>query len=525
VTLAAQESDALLKLARFQRAAEVVSRGLAAARQAGLQSWDQADFLAANAAEALLALGRTGQAAALIDPLTTGLPDRDHRWAHTARAEIDLLRGDTGAAADRWQLLHSLPAPGWVDFAWETARRAAEAALWTGRPGDALDKVQRVLPLVKTPDLTILCGRLLTAGMWACADLAGQARARRDQPGAAAAAAAAAALATWVQQVCGAPFADHPYLAAIPAELATWDAERTRLAGPGTGQPRRRARSRGHVRRRLRRRCDDPLADARGDPGDAGRALPGDPGPCAESGALWKIGGCDGGAAWLPPGLAGRFAEVEQSTRAAVSSLTGDGGARYAAFWDWLDAHLPGEPCWFLDLVGVAPGAQGRGLGRVLVGHRLARARADGYAAFLRYPHTWLTGGGEAAAVWIPPGGTEMTPEQEQRLAGLAAGHLGPAADACLELVRRFEAAHPWAEPHYYLTLLGTHPDHRGQGIGMRLLAHNLDLVDAAHLPAYLESTNPANNRRYASVGFEPHGEFCYPGGGPVVTTMWRPAR
>jgi hypothetical protein len=26
-------------------------------------------------------------------------------------------------------------------------------------------------------------------------------------------------------------------------------------------------------------------------------------------------------------------------------------------------------------------------------------------------------------------------------------------------------------------------------------------------------------------VGFEPHGEFRYPGGGPVVTTMWRPAR
>jgi hypothetical protein len=39
------------------------------------------------------------------------------------------------------------------------------------------------------------------------------------------------------------------------------------------------------------------------------------------------------------------------------------------------------------------------------------------------------------------------------------------------------------------------------------------------------ESTNPANDRRYASVGFEPHGEFCYPRGGPVVTTMWRPAR
>ena len=54
---------------------------------------------------------------------------------------------------------------------------------------------------------------------------------------------------------------------------------------------------------------------------------------------------------------------------------------------------------------------------------------------------------------------------------------------------------------------------------------HDLELIDAEHMPAYLESSNPANNPRYASVGFEPHGEFSYPGGGPVVTTMWRPAR
>lgn len=92
-------------------------------------------------------------------------------------------------------------------------------------------------------------------------------------------------------------------------------------------------------------------------------------------------------------------------------------------------------------------------------------------AGALRYPDTWLTSGGEASVVWIPPGGTEMTPGQEQRLADLAAGRLGPAAGDCLELMSRFEAAHPSAEPHYYLTLRGTHPDHRGKGIGMRLLA------------------------------------------------------
>src|SRR5215470_7195257 len=134
-------------------------------------------------------------------------------------------------------------------------------------------------------------------------------------------------------------------------------------------------------------------------------------------------------------------------------------------------------------------------------------------------------GGGEATTIWIPPGGADMTPEQEHRLVALAAEHLGPAADDYVELLGRFEAAHPHAEPHYFLTLFGTHPDHRGRGIGMRLLAHDLELIDAEHMPAYLESSNPANNRRYASVGFEPHGEFSYPGGGPVVTTMWRPAR
>lgn len=170
-----------------------------------------------------------------------------------------------------------------------------------------------------------------------------------------------------------------------------------------------------------------------------------------------------------------------------------------------------------------------------LWGH--AMARPDGstahHGAFwrlfvegaLRYPCTWLAGGGEATSIWIPPGGTEMTSEQEQRLADLAGDQLGAAAGDYFELLSRFEAAHPRAEPHYYLTLLGTHPDHRGQGIGMRLLAHDLEQVDAEHAPAYLESSNPANDRRYASVGFEPHGEFRYPGGGPVVTTMWRAAR
>ena len=234
VRLAINESDALLKLAQLQNAADVALRGLDIARQAGLEAWEMAGVVAANAAEALLALGRTAEAAALIDPLTTGPPDRDRWLAHVNCAEIDLLRGDTDAAAGRWQLIYASPAHrSRVDFAYESAPRAVEAMLWTGRPGDALRETRRALALYKVPDLTVLSGRLLAAGMRACADLAGQARARHDQQAAADAADAADGLATWVEQMGRVPFTDHPTVATIPAWRATWDAERTRVAGPG----------------------------------------------------------------------------------------------------------------------------------------------------------------------------------------------------------------------------------------------------------------------------------------------------
>ena len=139
VWLAVTESDALLKLAKSQNAADVALRGLKAAGQAGLAASWPATVLAANAAEALLALGRTTEAAALVDPLTSGPPDRDHWLVHQARAEIDVLRGDIDAATRRRRMIDAIPGHrGNVDFARESAQRAAELALRAGRPGDAL---------------------------------------------------------------------------------------------------------------------------------------------------------------------------------------------------------------------------------------------------------------------------------------------------------------------------------------------------------------------------------------------------
>jgi ribosomal protein S18 acetylase RimI-like enzyme len=162
-----------------------------------------------------------------------------------------------------------------------------------------------------------------------------------------------------------------------------------------------------------------------------------------------------------------------------------------------------------------------------------ADGRTDHHREFWRlfvegaigYEWIWIAGDGEAAAIWVPPGGSELNDEQTARLEELIDRHLGAGGPDYREVTRRFEEAHPHAEPHYYLTLLATHPDHRSKGVGMRLLADGLSRIDAEHLPAYLESTNPANNKRYRSVGFEPIGSFTFPGDGPEVTTMWRPAR
>ena len=164
--------------------------------------------------------------------------------------------------------------------------------------------------------------------------------------------------------------------------------------------------------------------------------------------------------------------------------------------------------------------------------HDPARRQAQ-YAIFwrlliagaLRYPWVLMTESCGAAAVWIPPGGTELATEDEARVAPLLDELVGPHASSVMELLARFDAAHPHDEPHYYLTLLGTHPSHAGRGVGMALLAENLARIDREHAPAYLESSNPANNRRYERHGFVTTGEFYPPGSDIPVTTMWRSAR
>jgi GNAT superfamily N-acetyltransferase len=143
----------------------------------------------------------------------------------------------------------------------------------------------------------------------------------------------------------------------------------------------------------------------------------------------------------------------------------------------------------------------------------------------VRYDWVWMTDDGGAAAAWIPPGEPELSDEDEARVEPLLRELLGAHADEVLTLLDSFEANHPRDVPHYYLSLLATHPSHRGQGKGMGLLSANLAEIDKQGMPAYLESSNRANDHRYERLGFVQVGEFAAPPGAPTLACMWREPR
>jgi GNAT superfamily N-acetyltransferase len=135
----------------------------------------------------------------------------------------------------------------------------------------------------------------------------------------------------------------------------------------------------------------------------------------------------------------------------------------------------------------------------------------------------WMTDDrASAVAVFTHPGKQELSEDAEARLEPFITETLGAHAPAALQTLERFEAAIPQDRPFYYLSLLGTRRDSRGQGIGMGLLAELVAQADREGEPTYLESTNPDNNRRYERLGFQVQGRFQTPDDLHTVTTMWR---
>jgi ribosomal protein S18 acetylase RimI-like enzyme len=85
-------------------------------------------------------------------------------------------------------------------------------------------------------------------------------------------------------------------------------------------------------------------------------------------------------------------------------------------------------------------------------------------------------------------------------------------------------AAHHPHEPHWYLNVVSTIPEHQGRGLGTAVLQPVLDQCDADGVRAYLESSNPRNLTLYRRNGFVDAGEIALPDG-PSLVMMWREPR
>jgi GNAT superfamily N-acetyltransferase len=131
-----------------------------------------------------------------------------------------------------------------------------------------------------------------------------------------------------------------------------------------------------------------------------------------------------------------------------------------------------------------------------------------------------MAGDFAAVALWLPPG---IEPDGEA-MGRIIEAHIPPEkmedGGGIVEQMHKF---HP-EEPHWYLPLIGTDPVQQGKGYGTALMAHAMKRCDESRLPAYLESSKPANVPFYERFGFNVMG-LIQQGSSPPLTPMLRPAR
>ncbi len=107
------------------------------------------------------------------------------------------------------------------------------------------------------------------------------------------------------------------------------------------------------------------------------------------------------------------------------------------------------------------------------------------------------------AAMWAAPETWRMTLGENLRMALPMAKAIG--LGSVLPRIRSLailDEHHP-REPHWYLTIIGTDPAKRGQGIGSALIEPVVERCDEEGMPAYLESSKEENLAFYHRFGFE----------------------
>lgn len=139
------------------------------------------------------------------------------------------------------------------------------------------------------------------------------------------------------------------------------------------------------------------------------------------------------------------------------------------------------------------------------------------------YDSVYATDDLTGAALWVPPTTQEPTEEEVEAFEDSIRSVTGEFAPLVLQLFATLDEQHPH-EPHFYLPIIGTSPEHQGQGLGTALLAPVLEQCDREQMPAYLEATSERNQALYRRAGFRNMGQIVLPDG-PPLWPMWRQPR
>ncbi len=140
--------------------------------------------------------------------------------------------------------------------------------------------------------------------------------------------------------------------------------------------------------------------------------------------------------------------------------------------------------------------------------------------------HGWVDVAGDyaGAALWLSATGKE-DPAADDAGEEMAAELVRIAGSERGGMVGRLtEQVHP-TEPHYYLPIIGVHPDHRGGGIGAALITRVTERCDREGVAAYLEASNPRSKALYERLGFVFTGTTVDLPDGPPMWPMWREPR
>ena len=132
----------------------------------------------------------------------------------------------------------------------------------------------------------------------------------------------------------------------------------------------------------------------------------------------------------------------------------------------------------------------------------------------------WSLGEFCAVALWLPPG-TEADGDAITTL--LTETVAADKHDDTFAVLGQMETAHP-GYPHWYLPWFAVDIALQGKRLGSQLMEPCLEIVDASHLPAYLETPNRRTISFYERHGFEVTGD-AQAGTCPPVTFMLRAAR